>query len=92
MENFPVIQTNIWDVVIAVPLIMAITQLLKLYFNVPKPIVPTIALAAGLLLSILVSHRNSILSGLLMGWFYGYAAIGSYAALKTSWKAYRGKN
>lgn len=89
MENFPVIHTNIWDVVIAVPLIMAITQLLKLYFHIPKPIVPTIALTLGLLLSILVSHPNSILSGLLMGWFYGYAAIGSYAALKTSWKAYR---
>ncbi|RHW41315.1 hypothetical protein D1B31_09455 [Neobacillus notoginsengisoli] len=87
--EFPVIHTNIWDVIIAVPAIIGITQLLKLYFKISKPIVPTIALAAGLLLSVLVSHQYSVLSGLFMGWFYGYAAIGSYAAMKTSWKAYR---
>ncbi|WP_059171555.1 hypothetical protein [Bacillus sp. FJAT-27445] len=89
--NFPVIHTNFWDVVIAVPAIMAITQILKLYFNIPKKFVPTVAIFMGFLLSVLVSHQYSLLAGLFMGWFYGYAAIGNYAALKTAWRAFRKK-
>lgn len=70
---------------------MILTQLLKKFFNI-KPIwVPTIALILGLLISIFISHRHNFLAGLFMGWFYGYAAIGSFASLKTTIIAYRNK-
>ncbi|WP_043932859.1 hypothetical protein [Bacillus sp. EB01] len=87
--NFPIIYTNMWDAVFAVPAVMIITQTLKIYFGIPKFIVPTIALCIGLALSILVCHKHSFIAAIFMGSFYGYAAIGSYASIKTSWRAYR---
>ena len=89
--DFPLIHTNFWDAVIAVPTVMIITQLLKVFLKVPKMYIPTIALAAGLIISIFISHRHNLIAGLFMGWFYGYAAIGSYASLKTTIIAYREK-
>ncbi|QDQ02989.1 hypothetical protein FOH38_22500 [Lysinibacillus fusiformis] len=92
MEHFPTIHTNFWDAVIAIPVIMILTQLLKKFFHI-KPIwVPSIALIIGLLMSIFISHRHNLLAGIFMGWFYGYSAIGSYASLKTTLIAYRQKN
>ncbi|RDU34965.1 hypothetical protein DRW41_20320 [Neobacillus piezotolerans] len=89
--DFPVIYTNVWDTLIAVPAIMIITQILKLYFRMPKQFVPAVAVISGFLFSVLVSHPSSLLAGLFMGWFYGYAAIGNYAAMKSAWKAFRKK-
>lgn len=82
--DFPTIHTNFWDAVIAIPAVMGVTQVIKVTFHPPKVWVPTIALIVGLTLSIFISHRGDILAGALMGWFYGYAAVGSYASLKTS--------
>ena len=82
--DFPTIHTNFWDAVIAVPLIMILTQFIKVFFHVPKKFIPSIALALGLIISVFYSHRHSLTAGLFMGWFYGYATIGSYASLKTS--------
>ncbi|KLV25914.1 Uncharacterised protein [Niallia circulans] len=82
--DFPTIQTNFWDAVIAVPVVMIMTQLLKMMIKIPKKYVPTIALALGLLISVFISHRHSLVAGLFMGWFYGYSAIGSYASMKTT--------
>jgi len=82
--DFPTIHTNFWDAVIAIPVIMIITQLLKIFLHIPSKFVPTVALALGLIISIFISHRHSLLAGIFMGWFYGYAAIGNYAALKTT--------
>ncbi|MBK3494988.1 hypothetical protein JFL43_08960 [Viridibacillus sp. YIM B01967] len=90
--NFPIIHTNFWDAVIAIPIIMIITQLTKLIYHTPSKFVPTIALFFGLFISIFISHRHDLLAGVLMGWFYGYAAIGNYAALKTAIKSYRNAN
>lgn len=89
MELFPVIHTNFWDAIIAVPVIMIITQVIKLGFHVPKKYVPVVALLLGLCLSIFISHRHNLVAGFFMGWFYGYAAIGNYAALKTSILSFR---
>lgn len=89
--NFPIIHTNFWDALIAIPIIMILTQLLKIYFKIPSKFIPPIALIIGLLISIFISHRHNIVAGIFMGWFYGYAAIGNYAALKTSLIAYRKK-
>ncbi|PKG23955.1 hypothetical protein [Niallia nealsonii] len=82
--DFPIIHTNFLDAVIAVPIVMLITQLIKIFFKIPKKYVPTIALILALCISIFISHRHSLVAGLFMGWFYGYAAIGSYASLKTT--------
>jgi hypothetical protein len=87
--DFPTIQTNFWDAVIAVPAVMILTQLIKIFFHIPKKFVPTVALVLGLLISIFISHRHHLTAGVFMGWFYGYAAIGNYAALKTAIIAFR---
>ena len=87
--DFPTIQTNFWDAVIAIPVVMVITQLVKVFLKVPKLFIPTIALTVGLIFSIFISHRHNLVAGLFMGCFYGYAAIGSYASIKTTIKTYR---
>ena len=86
--DFPTVYTNFWDAVIAVPIVMALTQIIKVFFHTPKVFVPLVALFIGLLVSIFISHRGHLTAGIFMGWFYGYAAIGSYASLKTSIFAY----
>lgn len=82
--GFPTIHTNFWDAVIAIPVIIIITQLLKVFLHIHSKFVPAIALGLGLIISIFISHRHDLLAGVFMGWFYGYAAIGNYAALKTT--------
>lgn len=89
--NFPIIHTNFWDAIIAIPVIIIITQIIKILFRVQPKYVPLVALILGLLISVFISHRNHLIAGLFMGWFYGYAAIGSYSALKVSLRAYRKK-
>lgn len=85
---FPEIHTNFWDAIIAVPVIMILTQLTKRFFKISKPAVPFAALVFGLAISIFISHRDSLPAGIFMGWFYGYAAVGSYASLKTTVMTY----
>jgi cell shape-determining protein MreD len=89
--DFPTIHTNFWDAVIAVPLVLIVTQLIKVFLHVPKKFIPSIALVVGLLISVFYSHRHSLIAGIFMGWFYGYAAIGSYSSLKTMIIAFRNK-
>ncbi len=90
--DFPTIQTNFWDAVFAVPIVMAVTQLLKIFFKIKKQYVPMLALVLGLCFSIFISHRHHLFSGIFMGWFYGYGAIGSYASLKTTILSFRKEN
>ncbi|WP_088043140.1 hypothetical protein [Bacillus sp. EAC] len=87
--DFPTIHTNFWDAIVAVPVVMVLTQLLKIFFHIKRKYVPLIALILGLCFSIFISHRQSLISAIFMGWFYGYAAIGSYASLKTGIKSFR---
>ena len=84
MELFPLIHTNFWDAVIAVPAVLLITQLIKVFMYVQPKYVPAIALAIGLIISIFISHRHSLLAGV-------YAAIGNFAALKTTINSYKNK-
>jgi len=88
--NFPEIHTNFWDGVIAVPSIVLLTQLFKV-FPIPRKYFPTIATALGYLISIFISHRKDLWAGIFMGGFYGSAAIGLYASLKTAWLTYQKK-
>ncbi|AOH54669.1 hypothetical protein ACQKGI_00620 [Peribacillus muralis] len=90
--DFPTIHTNFWDAVIAIPIIMIVTQLVKIMFHIPPKFIPTIALGLGLFISIFISHRHHLVAGIFMGWFYGYASIGNYAALKTGILSYRLSN
>ena len=91
--DFPIIHTNFWDAVTAVPIILIVTQIIKIFLKVPKKYVPSIAiaLALGLIISVCISHRHSLIAGVFMGGFYGCAAIGSYASLKTTISSYRNK-
>lgn len=91
MVDFPTIHTNFWDAVIAVPVVMILTQILKKIFPIQPKYVPAIALALGLLISIFISHKHNFLAGVFMGFFYGYAAIGNYASLKTTIKSFKNK-
>lgn len=87
--EFPIIHTNFWDAVIAIPAVMVLTQIIKIFFRIKKALVPTIALALGLFISIFISHKDNLVAGIFMGYFYGYAAVGNYAALKTALLVFR---
>jgi hypothetical protein len=91
MENFPIIHTNFWDAIIAVPLVVIFTQILKWLLPIPKSFIPTMANVIGLAISIFFAHRNNIWAGIFMGFFYGNAAVGVYASLKTQIQALRNK-
>ena len=88
--DFPTIHTNFWDAVIAIPIIILLTQLIKVFIRPPAFLVPNVAVILGLFISIFISHKGHLVTGIFMGFFYGYASIGNYASLKTSWLAYRG--
>ncbi|MCR2821104.1 hypothetical protein [Lederbergia panacisoli] len=89
MEHFPIIHTNFWDAVIAVPLVVIVTQIIKISLRVPRFLVPTIATVLGLIFSIFIAHKYNFWAAVFMGFFYGNAAVGVYAGLKTSIDAYR---
>ncbi|WP_082051196.1 hypothetical protein [Rossellomorea aquimaris] len=89
--DFPTIHTNVWDAVIAIPVIIILVQLIKVLFKPHGFLVPNIAVILGLLISIFISHKGHLATGIFMGFFYGYAAIGNYASLKTSVLAFRGE-
>lgn len=88
--EFPVVHTNFWDAIIAVPLIIVLTQLFKI-FPIPRQYFPTIASILGFSISIFISHRHNLWAGFFMGGFYSAAAIGTYSSLKISWIAFKNK-
>ena len=88
MEHFPVIHTNFWDAIIAVPAVLIITQIIKLWLPIPRVFVPTIATVFGLLFALFIAHRYNFWGAIFMGFFYGNAAVGVYASLKTAFITY----
>ncbi len=88
--EFPIIHTNIWDGLIAVPLIVLLTQLTK-FFPIPNQYFPTIASFFGFAISIFYSHPHNLWAGIFMGGFYSSAAVGLYSSLKTSWIAFKNR-
>ncbi|TLS36744.1 hypothetical protein [Pseudalkalibacillus caeni] len=89
--EFPTIHTNIWDAVLAIPVVMILTELIKLFTTVPRFYLPTVAVIFGLAISIFYSHPGNLVAGIFMGFFYGYAAIGSYSSLKVTIETLRAK-
>ena len=73
----------------AVPSIIIITELIKWFTPIPNKFLPTIATVLGLFISIFISHPNDLPAGFFMGYFYGNAAVGGYAGMKTAILAYR---
>jgi hypothetical protein len=90
MEAFPIIHTNFWDAVIAIPVVILATQILKALLPIRRLLVPGIANIIGLIISIFIAHPHNLWAGIFMGFFYGNAAVGIYASLKTQILAYRG--
>lgn len=89
MENFPTIHTNFWDAVIAVPVVLIVTQIIKMIVPIPRVLIPTLASIVGLIISIFFAHRGNIYAGLFMGFFYGNAAVGTYSSIKLSIITYK---
>lgn len=89
MEQFPVIQTNFWDAVIAVPVVLIITEIIKVILPIPRPLIPTVATIIGLIISIFFAHKGNLGAGIFMGYFYGNAAVGVFSSLKISYIAYK---
>ena len=52
--NFPIIHTNFWDALIAVPVIIILTQLIKVFFKIPRKFVPLTAQVFGLIISVFI--------------------------------------
>lgn len=88
-NEFPVIHTNIWDAVWAVPVILVIILLLKILFRLPETWLSTAATVIGLVISIFISHRGNLSAGIFMGLIYGGVASGTIYSVKMWFIAYR---
>jgi len=91
ISEFPVIHTNVWDTIWAIPVVIVLTWLVKKMFSLKRVYVPTAATVFGLTISIFISHRHDLAAGIFMGFIYSGVAVGTYASLKTSIRAYRAK-
>ncbi len=91
MEQFPIIHTNFWDAVIAVPVVVIVTQIIKVTLPIPRYLIPTVASIIGLIISIFIAHKGNISAGIFMGFFYGNAAVGVFSSLKLSYITYKNK-
>lgn len=91
LNEFPVIQTNIWDAVWAIPVILVVIILLKAFFKLPETWFSTAATVTGLIISIFISHPGDWVAGVFMGYFYGAAASRTIYSLKIWFIAYREK-
>ena len=84
MQEFPVIYTNIWDAIIAVPAVVIVTQAIKMLLPIKPIYIPSIANLLGLIISIFFSHRGNLSAGIFMGLSYVNAAVGVYSSMKTT--------
>ncbi|MGA4721104.1 hypothetical protein [Fictibacillus nanhaiensis] len=91
MEEFPVVHTNFWDAIVAVPIIIFFLILLKMFFPQLRTWLPTIANILGLFISIVFAHHGNLWAGIFMGVFYGNAAIGVYFSYLISFRAFRNR-
>lgn len=91
MERFPVIHTNFWDAIIAVPIVVIVTQIVKVTIPIPHTLIPTVANVIGLIISIFFAHRGNLGAGIFMGFFYGNAAVGAFSSMKIALIAYKNR-
>ena len=91
LNEFPVIHTNIWDAFWAVPTILLVVILLKVFLKLRETWFSTAATVTGLILSVFISHPDNLTAGIFMGFFYGSASAGTIYSAKLSFIAYRKK-
>ncbi|WOV87741.1 hypothetical protein QWT69_01065 [Sporosarcina oncorhynchi] len=91
LTEFPIIHTNIWDAVWAIPVLLVIVLVAHWVFKVPESWLSTVATVFALVLSIFISHRGNLSAGIFMGFFYSGATIGTVYSLKQSYLALRNK-
>jgi hypothetical protein len=89
MESFPTIHTNFWDAVIAVPVVVIVTQIIKTYIPIPRSFIPSVSSIVGLIISIFFAHKGNLSAGIFMGFFYGNAAVGVFSSMKIAWISYK---
>jgi hypothetical protein len=89
LTELPVIHTNIWDTIWAIPVIVVVVLMTKVFFKVPTAWLSTVATVVGLVLSIFISHPGNLSAGIFMGFFYGSAALGFMYSVRNSFIAYR---
>ncbi|MBH0155260.1 hypothetical protein IHV10_02715 [Fictibacillus sp. 5RED26] len=92
MEEFPVVHTNFWDAIIAVPIIILVLITLKVLFPKLRTWLNSIANVLGLFISIVFAHPGNLWAGIFIGVFYGNAAIGVYFSYLISIEAFRNRN
>lgn len=85
----PVIHTNIWDAIWAIPVILVVLLVIKFFVRLPIGWLSTVATGIGLFLSIFISHPGNLAAGIFMGFFYGGAAVGLIYSFRNSFMAYR---
>lgn len=89
LNEFPVIYTNIWDAVWAIPVTLFVIILLKMLFKLPENWLSTAATVIGLILSIFISHPNNLSAGIFMGFIYGAGASSVIYSMKVWFITYR---
>ncbi|MCM3720231.1 hypothetical protein [Fictibacillus phosphorivorans] len=89
--EFPFIHTNFWDALIAVPAIIVLIEILKILLPLNSSLIPMIASAIGLVISIFITHPHSLWTGIVMGIVYGITAVGAYASFVKFVSSYRNK-
>ncbi|KXH83780.1 hypothetical protein [Sporosarcina sp. HYO08] len=88
-NKFPVIHTNIWDAIWAIPVILLVLVVLKIFFKLSTAWLSTVATITGLVISIFISHPGNLVAGIFMGFFYSGAAMGTIYSFRNSFLAYR---
>lgn len=78
-----------WDALWAIPVILLILLVVRIFWYVSTAWISTIATIIGLILSIFISHPGHLAAGIFMGFFYGSAAVGFLYSMEKSFKAYR---
>ena len=89
LTEFPVIHTNVWDAIWAIPVIVAVVLVMKAFFKLSIAWLSTVATIVGLVLSVFISHPGNLSAGIFMGFFYGSAALGFMYSVRNSFIAYR---
>lgn len=73
------------NAVIAVPIVIAIVQAIKLTNLIPDHFAPIVAIAVGILVGFIGNHDSGDLSAtVLYGALYGLMASGLYSGVKTT--------
>ncbi len=89
LTEFPIIHTNIWDAIWAIPVILLVLVIVKLFIRVPSSWLSTLATVTALILSVFISHRGNLSAGIFMGFFYSGAAMGLLYSWQKSFEAFR---